>query len=215
MQVFKEESDENAIELRFPDTWAVLKYDDPEKTFYPRTIKATGADLSAVDFVVNTRETPTRLLLIEVKNFRNHDVENRKRIRGKETVRENQKPKPPLDVEISRNVLHTLAALYLGARMQHKEVAGIAPALLPAPGRLQVVLLLETDPLPIAGSSGYLSDKNKQKQEAQQKLLVGLQTRLLQKLKPLKIQVVVYNCQDVPARDGWEASTLPLKRPAS
>ena len=216
MQVFKEESDENAVELRFPDAWGVLKYDSPQTTFYPKDIKATGADLSAVDFVVNPRETPTRLLLIEVKNFRNHEVENRKRLRGQETVAgTNSKPKikPPLEIEIVRNVLHTLAALYVGVRMGHEELANVASAVFPAPAKVQVVLLLETDPLPAVSGSGNHSGINKQKYDAQQKMLIGLHTRLFQKLKPLKIQARLYACNEVPQRDGWKATALPSKRP--
>lgn len=200
MQTFREGEDgeEGSIELRFPATWKILKYDDPKAPFYQGTVKRTGADLSAVDFVVNPKRMPTVLLLIEVKDFRKHEVENRARLKPGE-----------LAVEITRNALHTLAAHYAGVRADHKTLREIAPAVLPAPAELQLVLLLEENPLPEAGPGGRMSTKKMLERDARQKKRANVLTELEQRLTAFNITTKLYRCADIPSRAGWEAVAFP------
>jgi hypothetical protein len=193
MQTFRE----GAIELRFPGGWNVLKYDDPTAECY-QSVKRIGADLSAVDFVVNPHETPaSRLLLIEVKDFRQYEVANRARLRP-----------GALAVEIARNALHTLAILYTGVRARHRTLRGLESAVLPAPETLQLVLLLEEDPLPEAGRSGHMSSSKMFERENRQKLRAQVQTELQQRLAGFGITTEMYFCAGIPRRDGWEATAL-------
>ncbi len=197
MQTFREAD----IELRFPAAWAVLKYDDPQADFYQGTVKRTGADLSAVDFVVNPQAVPSQLLLIEVKDFRQHEVENRPRMRT-------------LAVEIVRNTLHTLAALYVGVRAGHKSLQGIAAAVLPAPGALRLVLLLEEDALPAPGRSGNLPTRKLIKSQTRQSQKGDMQLELQRRLHGFSINASVYACPEIPRREGWEATALrPMPGP--
>ena len=216
MKTYREESEENAVDLHFPDTWEVLEYDKPKSSFYSGTIKRTGTDLTAVDFVINPQETPARLLLIEVKDFRNHEVENRQRQQKakKKDCPEGCKPdvEPSLDVEVARKVLHTLAGLYIGTQMKHADLRAIAPAVSPTAERVQAILLLEEDALPQPGPSGHMSPKAMLMFETRQKRKGDLQTNLIRRLKPLKIKAKVYSCQEIPVQEGWHATALPRKR---
>lgn len=194
MQVFFDEG--RHIRLEFEDNWAVIDYDAPHTptAFYRTTVERIGAGLSAVDFVVNPHETPSRLLLIEVKDFRQHETANRPRL------------KPgALAVEITRNVLHTLAVLYPGVRSRHRMLRTIEEVVLPTPSRLQVVLLLEEDPLPTARA-------DQAERLARINRRIGVQTELQQRLDVFSIETSLYRCGEIPDRDGWTATALPLTR---
>ncbi len=188
MQTFEE----GRLELRFPTGWAVLKYDDGR--YYRGTIGRTGATLAAMDFVAVPPDTPY-LLLLEVKDFRDHEVANRPRL-----------AKGELATEVATKAFHTLAALCAGVRANHPELRPLAAGVQPLPESIQVVLLLEQDEPPPASAAGHLSTRAKLKRETyleyQGKLLTDLHT----KLRPFRMQVAVYACATVPARLGWVAT---------
>ena len=190
MQTFEE----GRLQLQFPASWAVLKYDDGR--YYRGTIGRTGATLAAMDFVAVLPASAASLLLLEVKDFRDHEVANRPRL-----------AKGELATEIATKAFHTLGALGAGVRANHAELRLLAAGVQPLPETVQVVLLLEQDAPPQAGVTGHLSTRAKLKQETyleyQGKLLTDLQT----KLKPFRMQVAVYTCATVPASLGWTAVT--------
>lgn len=192
MQTFEE----GRLQLQFPADWAVLKYDDGR--YYRGTIGRTGAALAAVDFVAVPPAAVPYLLLLEVKDFRNHEVANRPRL-----------AKGELATEVATKAFHTLGALCAGVRAKQAELRLLAAGVQPLPETVQVVLLLEQDEPPLAGMAGHLSTRAKLKRdtylEYQGKLLTDLHT----KLKPFRLQVAVYTCATVPASLGWRAVARP------
>jgi len=187
MQTF----DEGRLRFEFPEGWPVLKYDDGR--YYRGTIGRTGAELAAMDFVVAPEAS--QLLMLEVKDFRDYEVANRPRL-----------SKGELAAEIATKAFHTLGALYAGSRANHTELRQLAGAVRPWPDTLRVVLLLEKDTPPRPGVAGHLSTRDKLKLESYLELEDKLLTDLQQKFAPFRIQVAVYSCGTVPAREQWTAT---------
>lgn len=181
---------EGALTFSFPASWVVCKYDDT--AFYQRSIVSTGAGLAAVDFAFSAGGPARRLVLIEVKDFRDHAVENRYRLRSGE-----------LATEVVRKALHTLGALTVGALGQPAELRPLLAAIAPAAAAVQVVLLLEEDALPIVSTSGHFSTKTKILLDSRLKLRDALADDLKRKLKPLGVQTALYDSGSVPAHAGW------------
>jgi len=147
--------------------------------------------------VVAPTTVPERLLLLEVKDFRQRAVENRARLgKGK------------LAVEITQKALHSLAALYVGARSNVPKLRPLALTLCAPTLALRVVLLLEEDPLPSVSAGGHLSTRAKLARVGSTSRRGDLLLELKGKLKALGIGAVLYGCDDVPAREGWTATRL-------
>lgn len=192
MQVF----DEGRIRFAFPAAWAVLKYDDSQ--YYRGTVTRTGAGLAAVDFVA-ARPQPLALLLLEVKDFRQHSVENRPRLHSGE-----------LATEAATKALHTLGMLHVGMRVASQEIRAIAATLNHAADvPTHFVLLLEDDLPPQIGPSGYLSTDAKFKRDTYFRLRGDVLILLKNRLRPFRITAKLYNCTEVPSREGWTATILP------
>ena len=187
MQTF----DEGRLRFEFPEGWPVVKYDDGR--YYRGTVGRTGAELAAVDFVVAPEAS--QLLLLEVKDFRTYEVANRPRI-----------SKGELAAEVATKAFHTLGALYAGGRANHRELRLLASAVRPWPATLRVVLLLEKDDPPRPGVAGHLSTRNKLKRESYAELADKLLTDLQHKLAPFRMQVAIYSCATIPAREQWTAT---------
>ena len=187
--------EEGRLRFDFPETWTVLKYDD--SPYYRRSIIRSGAGLAAVDFVAAPPARGSTLVLLEVKDFREHALENRTRLTSGE-----------LAVEVITKALDTFGALHTGLRANQPDLRPLAPVLQPYPNQVQVVLLLEEDPPPQAGVSGHMSTASKLKLDAHWKrrgdVLATLQSRLL----PFRMTAALYSCAEVPARAGWTATPL-------
>ena len=184
--------EEGAIRLEFPATWAVLKYDDC--LYYRGPVVRAGADLAAVDFVAVS--SASALTLIEVKDFRGYEVDNRNRLASGE-----------LAVEVARKALDTLGGLFVGARANHADVRPLAAALLAPPKQLHVVSLLEEGQAPSPGSHG--NTRQRLQQDAQLKRRGDLLQNLKTKLTPFRLAVFLVDCATVPGRMGWQAVALP------
>ena len=191
MQAFEE----GRLQLYFPASWAVLKYDDGR--YYRGTLGRTGATLAAVDFVAVPPAAAT-LLLLEVKDFRDHEVANRPRL-----------AKGELAAEVATKALHTLGALCAGVRAHHPELRPLAAAVQPLAETIQVVLLLEQDAPPPPGVAGHLSTRAKLRRETYLEYQGKLLTDLRAKLRPFRMQAAVYTCATVPASLGWAATARP------
>jgi hypothetical protein len=174
----------------------LLKYDDCQ--YYRGPVIRTGAGLAAVDFVAAPLAEPATLLLIEVKDFRNHAVENRVRLTSGELAK-----------EVVKKALDTLGALHAGLRANQPDMRGLMRALQPYPERVHVVLLLEDDEPPQPSTSGHLSSLNKWKLATYSKLRGEILDLIKGKLKPFRITAALYHCADVPVRAGWTATALP------
>lgn len=189
MQTF----DEGRLRFQFPDNWVVLKYDDGR--YYRGTVGRTGAELAAMDFVAVSPMPESALLLLEVKDFRDHEVANRPRL-----------AKGELATEIATKAFHTLGALYAGVRANHAELRPLAAGVQPPPEALQVVLLLEQDEPPQTGVANHLSVRAKFKRDTYLAYEGKLLNDLRIKLKPFRMRVAIYSCATVPAKLGWTAT---------
>lgn len=186
MQAFEE----GALRFWFPESWLVLKYDDCQ--YYRGPVVRTGTDRAAVDFVAALRQ-PSALLLLEVKDFRGHAVENRPRLLSGE-----------LAVEVVRKSLDTVGALALAPRSRYQELWPFAALLAPAT-EVQVVLLLEEDANPRLNDQR--ETRQKLKVDAQLKLRGDVAQLLKSRLAPFRITSFVHSCATIPARFGWHATT--------
>jgi hypothetical protein len=182
---------EGNLTFTFPQGWEVLKYDD--SAFYRFTLERTGAELSAVDLLVKPQNKPAHLLLIEVKDFRGHAVENRKRQSSGDLVK-----------EVIRKAIDTLSGLYIAARVGKTDLEPLCQMLLRLPLSLELVLFMEEDPVPVPKKT-----KRKNKLSALNHL-TGRQNMdwdLRSKLKnSLNIHARVLNKSTLKPRDRWTAA---------
>ncbi|HEX8427560.1 hypothetical protein [Hymenobacter sp.] len=191
--------EEGNLQLSFPDGWAVIKYDKPG-SFYQKFIKPIGADLTAVDFVAATPDQ-RRLWLIEVKEFRGHEVENRKRVTSGE-----------LGVEVMSNFLDTLAGLYVGLHGRQQELEGLADAFRNPDVEIYATLLIAADPLPTQKRNLYkqLPPNEQKRLDAELKWRGDLLQKLKVRLKqPFRFSVFLFDHDTIEARYGWTARVLP------
>lgn len=175
---------EGNLAFTFPAAWEVIKYDDTD--FYRQKLERTGAGLSAVDIVVRTNNTPSHLLMIEVKDFRGHGVDNRKRQTSGELV-----------TEVIQKALHTLSGIYTASRITDIELEPICQLLISPPEKLELVLFMEEDVVPAA---------QRFKLENQRKQMQNMEVQLNSKLKKaLRIESRVLNTSLLKSRDSWSA----------
>jgi hypothetical protein len=122
------EFDEEFIHFKFEDAWKVIKYD--EHIDYLEWIGRLP-DTKAVDFLA--LKTPGTLFFIEVKDFRGHRIENKKRLKQGE-----------LAVEVAKKVRDTIAGV---AAARHRGKADpwndFAQCLIQEERPAQVLLWLE------------------------------------------------------------------------
>src|ERR1700722_6274279 len=124
--------DEGRLRFVFPDGWHAMQYDST--TFYRERIIPTASNLKAVDFVASPYPEHNKLLMIEVKDFRNHAAENDKRIKSGNLV-----------VEVIEKAMHTLSGLYLAKYCDDAELADFITDDLTPPVKIELVLFMEED----------------------------------------------------------------------
>ena len=93
---------EKGIQLDFPADWAVVKYDD--SSFYRNRIESQVTSMRGVDVVSLTPGPATRLLLIEIKDYR---------ISSQTADQDSSK----LRQTVLQKALNTLSGLYAAARI--------------------------------------------------------------------------------------------------
>lgn len=193
---------EGSLRFEFDNQWrAVCKYDDCH--FYDNTVSRCQ-NIKAVDFIATKGD---ELLWIEVKDFRQHDLENRPRLSPQDpqeviacrTFCENQpfyeqvkisRKKPFLGEEIAEKVRHTFLGLSGAWRHQDNELMPYIKDLgdtVP----LKIVLFLQQDAL--------LDDPREFKPVAS-----SLKTKIEQQLSFLNVQVDVVNSLTLPTNAGWK-----------
>ncbi len=123
---------ESGLVFRFPDDWTAKKYDD-DTGFVARTCRIDGT--KRVDIVALS---PDRLLLIEVKDFRQHAIANKDRM--------NIKAEDPLHMEMAKKVRDTFAFLVAAHRQDDEELRPFyAHALGSRRKPIDVILFVEED----------------------------------------------------------------------
>ena len=124
--------DERRLRFNFGDPWRVLKWD--REAPYKNVIGKLQHTM-AVDFVALNRDESS-LLLVEVKDFRGHRIENKRRLSNGE-----------LRLEVAHKVRDTLAGLIAARRspIYSDQVKDFADALLSKQRKIHVLLWMEQD----------------------------------------------------------------------
>jgi hypothetical protein len=188
---------EKGIQLDFPASWAVVKYDGDIKSdnasFYRTRIESQVQNVRGVDVVSQTAgpATATRLLLIEVKDYRiSAHTADQDAVKLRQTV--------------VQKALNTLSGLYAAARVADPELQRVATCLFDIRLRIEVILLLEQPPLPVAPSTVA----QKLRRENPQKSRSDLQLQLTSRLSTLGFDFHLRNCASLSPADGWSARAL-------
>ncbi len=114
--------------FEFPDGWSVIKYDDC--TFYRRQF-GVPEDIKGVDILASGGE----LFIIEAKDFRDHRIENKDRMKNNELV-----------LEIAKKIRDTVAILYGAYRHENQDLVQFCRYLFAQNARpLRIIFLLEED----------------------------------------------------------------------
>ncbi len=198
---------EGNLDFGFADEWHVVKFDE---TAYYRTLLETINGVKAVDFVATTTTLVAatgapgeRLLLLEVKDFRENNDELQAKIETEE-----------FPLEVVQKTLHTISGLYLLTRpdvARRPEAALLRPyadAVRTGPAVLEVVLFLEQPPVKYSprDKAYKLGIANRDAQRS------GIRKRLVEKLRPLGFACQLFDTTTQPntaATLGWTATHRP------
>ncbi|MBF9222514.1 hypothetical protein [Hymenobacter ruricola] len=188
---------EGDFEFQFPQGYAV-KYDGEKdkpvsRNYYLQNLESINS-IKAVDIVAVPMATIQRLILIEVKDFREDDADLQKKIEEEH-----------FPLEVVQKTLHTLSGLYLGVRAGDPELVLFSKQLLDLPTELEAVLFLEQIPVKRGpNDKGYkyaLSTRATQRQ--------GIERRLKSALKPLGFRCSLVDASSVPPSAGWQVVHKP------
>lgn len=184
---------EGQLRFTFPGNWAAIKYD--ETFFYRDNIIPTGANLKAVDILVANNAGSERILMLEVKDFRDHAKENEHGIVSGELV-----------IEVIEKALHTLAGLHLAKYCGKNELAGFTKNELNPPAKIELILFLEEN---IVDMRFPNDTRNKLRRQNKEKRLNDMELSLRQKLKhTIKITSKVLNTERLEKRHGFIVTAI-------
>ena len=186
---------EGVFGFRFPASWHAVKYDGEKDqpvppNYYLRHLEPIKG-VMAVDIVAAPASPAQRLILLEIKDFREDDADLQHKIETEH-----------FPLEVVQKVLHTLSGLYLGVRSGDAELAPFSGALLGLSAVLEAVLFLEQAPLRRGPSDkGYkLALRNRTTQR------LGIERRLKNALKPLGFRCALVDAGSVPASASWQVA---------
>lgn len=186
---------EKGIQLDFPADWAVVKYDGDTQSdnasFYRTRIESQVQNVRGVDVVSLTAGPAIQLLLIEIKDYR---------ISTQTADQDSAK----LRQTILQKALNTLSGLYAAARIADPELQRVATCLFEPGLHIEVLLLLERPPLPVAPSTVA----QKFRRENPQKSRSDLQLELTSRLFALGFSFHLRSCATLSQTDGWSARAL-------
>jgi hypothetical protein len=123
--------DEGRLRFTFPNGWRVIQYDT---TAFYRTKIPSDVGMAAVDFIASPNPDFTTIILIEVKDFRNHAVESRKRQTSGELV-----------TEVIKKAIDTIAGLYIAAYNRDWDLSDFVQNSLFPPVTIELILFMEED----------------------------------------------------------------------
>lgn len=186
---------EKGIQLDFPAGWAVVKYDgDTQRdnaSFYRARIESQVQNVRGVDVVSQAAGLAARLLLIEIKDYR---------ISTKTADQDAAK----LRQTVVQKALNTLSGLYAAARVADAELQPVVAHVFERALRIEVVLLLERPPLPVAPQTVA----QKFRRENPQKSSNDLQLELTSRLFALGFDFNLRSTTTLSGADGWAARAL-------
>lgn len=179
---------EGSLRFTFPNHWIAIKYDDTQ--FYRLNIIPIAANLKAVDIIAVPHPGQNEILMIEVKDFRGHAIENQNRIVSGDLV-----------IEVIEKAMHTLCGLYLVKYCHNGELAGLVTDILTPPEKIELMLFLEEDSVNVKHK---MDTKGKLRKHNKDKRIEGMTMSLRQKLKNTsKIKSKVLNTENIEARHGF------------
>ena len=186
---------EKGIRLDFPPDWAVVKYDgdmqSDNASFYRVRIESQMQNVRGVDVVGKAAGPAARLLLIEIKDYR---------VSAQTADQDSAK----LRQTVLQKALNTLSGLYTAARVADPEMHPVAACLLEPGLHIEVVLLLERPPLPVAPQTVA----QKLRRENPQKAKSDLQLELTSRLFALGLNFQLRSSATLTTADGWSARIL-------
>ncbi len=186
---------EKGIRLDFPSDWAVAKYDGDTQSdnasFYRVRIESQVQNVRGVDVVSKTAGPAARLLLIEIKDYR---------ISAQTADQDSAK----LRQTVLQKALNTLSGLYTAARVADPELHTVAACLLEPGLPIEVVLLLERPPLPVAPQTVAQKFRRENPQKAKSDLHLELTSRLF----ALGLDFQLRSSATLTTTDGWSAQVL-------
>lgn len=193
---------EGAFNFQFPAGWHAVKYDGEKDkpvppNYYLRHLEPINS-VKAVDIVAAPPAPARRLILLEVKDFREDDADLQHKIEAEH-----------FPLEVVQKTLHTLSGLYLGIRAGDPELAPFGFQLLGVPEQLEAVLFLEQ--IPISRGPHDKGYKHALRNRATQRQ--GIERRLKNALKPLGFRCSLVDADSVPASTGWQVVSVPPIRP--
>lgn len=175
---------EKGIQLDFPAGWVVVKYDGT--SFYRERMAARVQQVRGVDVVSYLPELVGRLLLIEIKDYRISDQTAEQKVSA-------------LRQTVVQKALNTLSGLYCAARTHDPELRAVAAGLFQPALRIEVVLLLERPPLPVAP----VTTAQKFRRQNPQTALENLDLHLTSTLSALGMAFRLRSTTTLQPGDGW------------
>ena len=187
---------EKAISLDFPPGWAVVKYDGDvtadNANFYREKIEHQMQNVRGVDVVCQAPEPDNRLVLIEVKDFRQSATPAEKSI-------------GLLRQTVLQKALNTLSGLFLAARARAPELTPVTRRLLNATLPIEMVLFLERPIAPVSHDT-----REKFRKQNPRNAIHNLALDLSSTLHALGLEFHLRSSLTMQTRDGWSARLLPL-----
>lgn len=175
---------EDRLVFHFPDDWHVVKYDD-KRSFASRRFKIDGT--KKVDILALSPDS--RLLVIEIKDFRHHAIENMHRLKPDGD--------DPLHIEVAKKVRDTMAVLVAAYRDGDEDLMPVCAHLFRARNRdVDVILFLEEDEPRARTARGFRDRSNVE---------LGIQAQL----KPYGFRCRVLRRRTMPADALWTVTALP------
>jgi len=159
----------------FPDDWSVCKFD--ENNFYRKRVEKLDG-MKAVDILVKNE---LELKFIEIKDFREHRIENTQRQRNGELL-----------IEVAKKFVNTISALHGAYRWSIEDLEPFYTSIISsAEQKIELILFIERDD----------EDRRLKKQKL---TLVDLQQKLKKYLYAYKVKCKVYDRNSLPRYEEWQ-----------
>jgi hypothetical protein len=176
---------EGNLAFRFPDTWSVSKFDEGNG-FAKRNF---GHDAKMVDILALGQRPP--LILIEIKDFRRHAIENKERMKTEGN--------DPVHLEVARKVRDTLSILVAAYRSADEDLSPYCHYLFGnAKGPVEAILFLEEDEIRAKTATGHRDRP-------------GIERNLKKQLKMYQIRCLVQRRRTMPEQHPWSVASLNMK----
>ncbi|QKG55219.1 hypothetical protein GKZ68_00335 [Hymenobacter sp. BRD128] len=181
---------EKGIWLDFPEGWGVVKYDGDSQTdnagFYRAKIEHQVQHVRGVDVVSLTPTPDNRLLLIEVKDYR-------------ESASSADKEAKKLRQTVIQKALNTVSGLFAAARTGDPELREVTERICSSGLAIEVILLLEQ---PSPGPPPITTAQKFRKQNPQT-AINDLRLELTSVLSGLGFDFYLRSSSTMQVRDGW------------